>query len=109
MRLAIVVLLLAGPAAAQDPSGIEARMNACMAGLDLDAIDLRAEAFAAGRDYEARIAELCAAGDHGAALAFAREVEAAFYAGDPEAARLRACIAEVAGEPEVTAEVLCDE
>jgi hypothetical protein len=103
----LLSLLLAAPALAQ--GDIEARLSACMGPIDTDAIGARAEAFGAERDYEARLAALCAAGDEAGALAFSRETEGAFYAGDPEAARMRACLVEVLGEAAVATDTACEE
>ena len=103
-----MLLILAAPAAAQDRAGIEERMNACVAGIDVHAIGVRAEAFADARDYEARVAELCAAGDRDGAAAFAAEVEANFYAQDAEAAGMRACLVEVLGRADLGADHVCD-
>jgi hypothetical protein len=105
----LAALLLAAPALAQDPGAdIQARLDACLGAVDVDAIGARAEAFAAERGYEARVAELCAAGDDAGALAYARQVEDAFYAGDSDAARMRACLVEVLGEDAVAVEAVCD-
>jgi hypothetical protein len=107
-RILLLALLAAPPAAvAQDPADLEARFDACAAGLDLDAIGSRAEAFTAERGYEARLAELCAAGDTAAAADFAAELEAEFYAQDPEAARMRACLVEILGEERLRGEDPC--
>jgi hypothetical protein len=108
MRLTSALLLLATPAAAQDP-GIEERMNACLAGIDVDAIGVRAEAFAAARGYDARVAEFCGAGDRDGAAAFAAKVEADFYARDAEAARMRGCVAEALGHDDFDTAHVCDE
>lgn len=102
-----LVLLLAGPALAQDE--MQARLEACLGAIDLDAVGARAEAFAAARDYEARVAGLCAAGDEAGARAFATEVEQAFYAQDPEATRMRACLVEALGEDAIATGVVCDD
>jgi hypothetical protein len=108
MKLLLALsLLLAAPALAQDD--IEARFDACIGGIDVDAVGARAEAFAAARGYEARVAELCAAGDVAGATAFKKELEAAFYAGDPDAARMRACLADVLGEDALAGEGACEE
>jgi hypothetical protein len=109
LRLTFALLLLAAPALAQDPAAIEARMNACLAGVDLDAIGVRAEAFADARGYDARVAELCAAGDRDGAAAFAAKVEADFYARDADAARMRGCVAEALGHDDFRAGHVCDE
>jgi hypothetical protein len=108
MRLTFALLLLAAPAAAQDP-GIDERLNACMAGLDPDAIGVRAEAFADARGYDARVAELCGAGDRDGAAAFAAKIEADFYAQDAEAARMRGCVAEALGHDDFQARHVCDD
>ena len=105
---AALVLLLAAPAAAQDEDDISARLEACSAGIDPEAVGARADAFAATRGYEARVAELCAAGDRDGAAAFAAEVEADFYARDADAARMRACLIEALGRADFGAHV-CDE
>jgi hypothetical protein len=98
MRRALPLLvLLATPGLAQE-GGLEAQLEACVAGMDMEAIGERAEAFAEARDYDARIAALCAAGDHAGADAYATETAAAFYAGDAEAGRARDCMADLLGE-----------
>jgi hypothetical protein len=108
MRLTIAFLLLAAPALAQDPAAdLEAEVNACIEGLDVGAITGRAEAWAAERDYEARVAALCAAGDQPAADALAVEIQDSFYAQDPEAAGLRACLAAALGEEALTPGAVC--
>lgn len=104
-RAAILCWLLAIPAFAQDD--MEAQLEACFAGADLDAVGARADAFAAARDVEARVAALCAAGDAAGALAFVRDVEADFYAGDAEAARMRACLVDALGEEAVATNEAC--
>jgi hypothetical protein len=110
MRTTLALLLLAAPALAQDPAAeIEARMNACMAGLDVRAISARAEAWAAERDYEARVAALCESGDAAAAEAYADEVQAGFYAQDPEAARLFACLTDVLGPDALDPGAVCEQ
>ena len=102
-------LLLATPALAQDPGAeIEARLDACLGGIDVDAVGARAEAFAAALDHEALVAALCAAGDDAGATVFTKEVEDAFYTGDPDAARMRACLVEALGEEALTADAACD-
>jgi hypothetical protein len=108
VRPTFTLLLLAAPALAQDP-GSEERMNACLAGIDVDAIGVRAEAFAEARGYDARVAALCAAGDRDGAAAFAAKVEADFYARDADAARMRGCIADVLGHDDFQAGHVCDE
>jgi hypothetical protein len=106
----IALLLLAAPALAQDPAAdMEARMNACMAGLDIQAISARAEAWAAERDYEARVAALCESGDTEAAEAYADEVQSSFYAQDPEADRLFACLTDVLGAEALDPGAVCEQ
>lgn len=91
MRLALVLLALAAPAAAlaQDVEKLEA----CIEGVDMEALGDRILAFTDTRGVEARVAGL-GAGDRDAAAAYAREVEAEFYAQDPETSALRACLEE---------------
>lgn len=110
MKLALALgLLLAAPALAQDAGAdIEARLDACLGAIDTDAIGAR-RGFAAARDYEARVAALCAAGDEAGALAVVRAMEDAFYAQDPEAARFRGCLVEVLGEDAIATGTACDE
>ena len=97
-------LLLAAPAFAQDPG--EAA-EACLADIDSEAVGVRAEAFMTARDAEARVDALCAAGDAAGAAALAEEVTEAFYAGDAEAARMRACIVAAFGEEAVAIGDVC--
>lgn len=92
------LLLLAGPALAQDPAATEERMAACAAGLDVDAISARGEVFAADHDYQAKLDALCAAGDRQGALAFVNGLERDFYASDAEAAKMHACLKEILGD-----------
>lgn len=99
-------LILAAPAVAQDLDAASAKLEACLGDLDIDAVADRAETFMA--DGQARVDALCAAGDAAGADAVAREVGEAFYAADPDAARMRACIAEAFGPDEVAIENVCD-
>jgi len=109
MKLPLVLCLcLAAPAMAQDVDPVIAQLEACIGDIDTDAIATRAEAFMAARDAEARVDALCAAGDAAGAVAFAEEVMEAFYAGDPEAARMRACIVEAFGEDEAAVSDVCE-
>ena len=86
---AAVALLLATPALAGDKAEIELRMNACVAGIDVDAIGQRAEAFTAA-DYQARVDELCA--------------------GDPEGAKMHACLTDIVGaNADTTADEICEQ
>lgn len=97
---AALLLLLAGPALpalAEEPAGTEARMAACAAGLDVDAITARSEAFAAAHDYQQKLDAFCAAGDNEGAYAFTTDLEKAYYASDPEAAKLNACLKDILG------------
>lgn len=106
-RLALLGLL-ATPVLAQSPAeDIGARLEACLGGLDLEVVGARAEAFAAAHDYEARVAGLCAAGDEDGATEFARGVEDAFYASDPDAARMRACMLDALGQAAMPSEAAC--
>lgn len=93
MRLALAFLLLAAPAVAQQrtPEEIQAQVEACTAGVDVQAVTARAEAWAAKAGFEARVAELCES-DPEAAVAFAAETQDGFYGQDPEAATLRDCL-----------------
>ena len=93
MRLALAFLLLAAPAVAQQrtPEEIQAQVEACTAGVDVQAVTARAEAWAAEAGFEAKVAALCTT-DASAAVAFAEETQDAFYAQDAEAATLRACL-----------------
>ena len=112
MRLAplSLALLLAAPAFAQEQGDIEARMNSCMAGIDMDALSRRAEGFAAAHDYQARVDELCAAGDNEGAFAFADGVEKAFYASDAEGAKMKACLNDILGSDiSATPDDICDQ
>ena len=102
-----LLLLIAVPAVAQTSAGAEQKLAACTAGLDVDAITARADAHAASRNYEARIAEFCAAGDSAGAAAFHREVQAEGNAQDPDAARLMACFEEALGKEAVDPGDLC--
>jgi hypothetical protein len=63
----------------------------------------------AEHDYEARLAAFCAAGDLAGATEFTRGLEDAFYASDPEAAKMRVCMVEVLGEEAVRNDPDCDE
>jgi hypothetical protein len=111
MRLVLAFLLLALPAAAQDRSAeeIQARIEACTEAVDVPAVTARAEAWAAAADYEARLATLCEAGLGDAAIALAEETQAAFYAQDPEAQTLRACLEAVLGDDALTPGDVCEE
>ena len=103
---AAVALLLATPALAGDKAEIESRMNACVAGIDVDAIGQRAEAFTAA-DYQARVDELCA-GDPEAAPSSPR-VEDAFYP-HPEGAKMHACLTDIVGaNADTTADEICEQ
>jgi hypothetical protein len=97
MRPILLLLLLAAPALAQDPNALARELEACTAGVDLEAVGTRAGAYAAAEDYEARVAALCTAGDTAGAIALAREVQADFYAQDAEAAGIFACLSDVLG------------
>lgn len=101
------LLLLAVPTFALAQAGAEEKLAACTAGLDVDAITARADAYAASRNYEAHIAELCAAGDSAGAAAFHKEVQAEVNAKDPDAARLMACLEEALGKEAVDPGDLC--
>ena len=111
MKLPLALcLLLAAPAQAQDPGEeMQARLDACLGGIDLDAIATRSEAFASARGYEARVAAFCAAGDEAGATAYARELQDEFYAQDADTTRMRDCFVEVFGEQAVAVEAVCDE
>ena len=107
-QAAVLCLLLAGPALAQDAAeDIATRMEACMAGVDLDALAARAEAFSDAQDYQARLDALCAAGDPEGAAAYAAGAEESFYAADPDAATLHACLTDIVGEDSADAEDVC--
>jgi pentatricopeptide repeat protein len=97
MRLALLLAFLAAPAVAQDiPPELQA-LQTCLAGLDAEAIGVRAEAFTAEHDYEARLDALCEAGDLDEAAALEDEMMEAFIAEDPEAERMFACFEEAFG------------
>jgi streptogramin lyase len=96
MRLLVLLLVLAAPAAAQQqvPPAM-AGIAACAQGVDIEAITGRMEAFAQERGIEARVAELCAAGDRDGALAYADATKAELGATDPEAGAMLACLEDV--------------
>lgn len=97
-RAALLLAALAAPAFAQDPAGTEARLAACSAGLDVGAITARSDAFATAHDYQSKLESFCAAGDAEGALAFVNGLEKDFFATDPEAAKLQACLTSVLGD-----------
>lgn len=114
MRLVVAAaLVLAVPAvaAAQQRSAeeIQAEIQACTEGVDVPAVTARAEAWARDAGYEAKVAEMCEAGDGEAAVAFAEETQAAFYAQDAEADTLRACIEGVLGDEALSPGDVCEE
>ena len=99
MRLfAVALLLVVGAQVFGQEADLEAQLEACVSGVDLEAIGRRAAAFAEAKGYDARVSVLCGAGDLEGAAAFAAEVEDEFYAQDAEAARVRACMTALIGE-----------
>jgi hypothetical protein len=113
MRAVLAFLALAVPvdAGAQQRSAeeIQAQIEACTEGVDVAAVTARAEKWAADAGYEAKVAALCAADDGDGAAAYAEETQAAFYAQDAEAEKLRACMAGVLGEEAMSPGDVCEQ
>ncbi len=111
MRLALALLLLAAPALAQQrtPEEIQAQIQACTEGVDVPAVTARAEAWATDAGYEAKVAALCEAGNATEAVAFAEQTQDAYYAQDPEAAKLRACLEGALGDGALSPGDVCGE
>ena len=78
-----------------------------MAGVDLDALAARAEAFSDAQDYQARLDALCAAGDPEAAAAYAAGAEEVLLRRRPDAAKLHACLTDIVGEDPADADDVC--